>query len=160
MKTVRTVFEALLARLAYMLQSPLLLVIRLYWGFSFVQTGWGKWTHLEKTTQYFADLGLPAPHLNAMAAGTVELVGGALLFLGLFSRFACVPLIFTMIVAFVTGDRDAVHTIFSDPDKFTGAAPFLFLFACLVVFAFGPGRYSLDEWRARRAARATENASA
>lgn len=32
----------------------------------------------------------------------------------------------------------------SDPDKFTGATPFLFLFASLLVFVFGPGKLSLD----------------
>ena len=30
------------------LQSPLLLAIRLYWGWQFVQDGWGKLTHLDK----------------------------------------------------------------------------------------------------------------
>ena len=34
--------------------------------------------------------------------------------------------------------------ITSEPDKFTGATPFLFLFACLIVLAFGPGKLSLD----------------
>ena len=32
------------------LQSPLLLVIRLYWGWQFAQDGWGKLTHLDKVT--------------------------------------------------------------------------------------------------------------
>ena len=29
------------------LRSPLLLAIRLYWGFQFAQTGWGKLQHLR-----------------------------------------------------------------------------------------------------------------
>jgi putative oxidoreductase len=130
--------------LASGLQSPLLLVIRLYWGVSFAQTGWGKLTHLEKTTEFFASLDLPAPKLNAIAAGATECLGGMLLALGLFARPAAVPLICTMIVAYVTADSEALHAIFSDPDKFVSATPFLFLLASLLVLVFGPGRLALD----------------
>ena len=54
---------------ASFLQSPLLLVIRLYWGWSFAQTGWGKLTHLERTAGFFESLNIPAPKLNAIMAG-------------------------------------------------------------------------------------------
>jgi putative oxidoreductase len=135
---------AKLDAIAGFLQSPLLLVVRLYWGWQFAQTGWGKLTHLEKTTAYFTDLGLPLPKVNAVMAGATECFGGALLALGLFARPASVPLIFTMLVAYWTADREALHAITSDPDKFTGATPFLFLLAALLVLAFGPGKLSLD----------------
>lgn len=137
-------------RSAAQLQAPLLFMLRVYWGWSFAQTGWGKLMHLERTAAFFAELGLPAPTLNAFAAGATECLGGALLVLGLFARPASVPLAFTMLVAYATADREAVQAIFSDPDKFTGAAPFLFLFVALLVLAFGPGRWSLDAWRERR----------
>lgn len=130
--------------LAAFLQSPLLLAIRLYWGWQFAQTGWGKLTNLERTTGYFESLNIPMPKLNAIMAGGTECVGGALLALGLFARPASVPLIFTMIVAYATADREALQAITSDPDKFVTAAPFLFLLASLIVLAFGPGRLSLD----------------
>ena len=130
--------------LAAYLQSPLLLVIRLYWGLAFAQTGWGKLMNLDRTTEFFASLHLPMPRLNAIAAGSTECLGGVLLALGLFARPAAVPLIFTMIVAYATADREALLGIFSAPDKFLGADPFLFLFAALIVLAFGPGKLSLD----------------
>jgi putative oxidoreductase len=136
--------------LASLLQSPLLLVIRLYWGWSFAQTGWGKLTHLDKTTAFFESLNLPMPKLNAIAAGTTETLGGILLALGLCARPAAVPLIFTMIVAYVTADNEALHAIFSDPDKFVSAAPFLFMLAALVVLAFGPGKLSVDHLLGRK----------
>jgi len=145
--------RALLAKfdaVAAYLQSPLLLVIRLYWGWQFAQTGWGKLMHLDRTAGYFASLNIPAPKLNAIAAGSTECLGGVLLFLGLFARPAAVPLIFTMIVAYVTADREALQAITSDPDKFVTAAPFLFLFASLVILAFGPGKLSLDAIFARK----------
>ena len=138
--------------LASGLQSPLLLALRLYWGWSFAQTGWGKLTHLEKTTAFFESLNLPLPKLNAIAAGSTECLGGMLLALGLFARPAAVPLIFCMIVAYVTADSEALHAIFSEPDKFLEAAPFLFLLAAVIVLAFGPGKFSLDALLGRKAA--------
>jgi putative oxidoreductase len=49
-----------------------------------------------------------------------------------------------MCIAYLTADHEAVTSIFSDPDKFTGADPFLFLFAAVLVFCFGPGKFALD----------------
>jgi putative oxidoreductase len=140
--------------LAAWLQSPLLLVIRLYWGWSFAQTGWGKLTHLEKTAGFFESINIPLPKLNALLAGSTECFGGILLALGLFARPVTVPLIGTMLVAYATADHEALVAVTSDPDKFTGAAPFLFLFAALLVLAFGPGKLSLDAWFFRRGAAA------
>jgi putative oxidoreductase len=136
--------DRLLASIGGFLQSPLLLVIRLYWGWSFFQTGRGKLMALEKTAGFFESLHIPLPKLNAIAAGSVECFGGLLLMAGLFSRVVSVPLLFTMVIAYLTADSDAWHAIFKDTDKFTGASPFLFLFASLLVFVFGPGKLSLD----------------
>lgn len=140
---IRPVFDKFDA-IASWLQSPLLLIIRLYWGWSFAQTGWGKLHHLEKTVSYFESLQIPMPKLNAIAAGMTECGGGILLALGLFARPISVPLIFTMIVAYITADNEALHAITSDPDKFVSAAPFQFLLAAVLVLAFGPGKLSLD----------------
>jgi putative oxidoreductase len=63
---------------------------------------------------------------------------------GLFSRVISVPLMFTMVIAYLTADSEAWHSIIKDTDKFTGAAPFLFLSASLLIFVFGPGKLSLD----------------
>ncbi|MSU65671.1 MAG: DoxX family protein [Opitutus sp.] len=136
--------DRLLATLGGFLQPVLLLVIRLWWGWSFFLTGKGKLLNLDKTAGFFTDLGIPMPQLNAIVAGSTECFGGLLLLAGLFSRAVSVPLIFTMLVAYATADKEALQALPSDPDKFTGATPFLFLFACLIIFAFGPGRLSLD----------------
>lgn len=136
--------DGLLTTLGGWVQPLLLLVVRGWWGWSFFLTGKGKLMNLEKTTEFFTSLNLPLPKLNAIMAGSTECVGGLLLLAGLGSRLVSVPLIFTMLVAYATADKEAVAAIFSDPDKFTSAAPFLFLLACLIVFAFGPGKLSLD----------------
>jgi putative oxidoreductase len=126
------------------LQSLVLLIIRLYWGWQFFQTGKGKLMNLDRTGNYFATLNIPLPHLQAALAGTVECLGGLLLLVGLGARLVSVPLIFVMGVAYYTAENAELHAIFSDPDKFTGAAPFLFLAAALLVLVFGPGKVSID----------------
>jgi putative oxidoreductase len=126
------------------LRSPLLLAVRVYWGWQFAQTGWGKLMNLDRTAGFFESLGIPLPKLNAFMAGGVECFGGALLVVGLGSRLVSVPLAVTMVVAYVTADNQALRAVFSDPEKFTSAAPFLFLLASLIVLAFGPGALSLD----------------
>jgi putative oxidoreductase len=142
--TLLSKINAVLARIGRILQCLLLLVIRLYWGWQFFVDGKGKLTHLDKVTAYFASLNIPAPRLNCIFASTTECVCGMLLLLGLLSRFASVALIGVMSVAYLTAEREALNSFFSDPDKFTGATPFLFLFAALIVFAFGPGKIALD----------------
>ena len=128
------------------LQSVLLLIVRLYWGWQFFLTGKGKLMNLQRTSDYFATLHIPAPTMNAILAGSTECFGGLLLLLGLGSRIITVPLICTMTVAYLTADLDKVKGIFSDPDKFVSADPFQFLFAALLVFIFGPGRFALDSF--------------
>jgi len=132
------------------LKSPLLLAIRLYWGWHFFQTGLGKLGNLSGTTSFFHELGIPFPGLNAVLAATTECIGGLFLLLGFASRLVAVPLIITMIVAYITADLDAVKAIFSDSDQFVTATPFLFLFACVIVLVFGPGKFSVDHLLARR----------
>ena len=138
--------------LAATLQSPLLLLIRLYWGVSFAQTGWGKFMNLDRTAGFFESLSIPLPKLNAIMAASTELGGGLLLALGLFARPAAVPLAGTMAVAYLTAHREELMALFSNPDKFTEAAPFTFLLASLLVLAFGPGKLSVDHLLARKSA--------
>jgi putative oxidoreductase len=145
MKKLYALWVSLVSRL----QSPFLLIIRLYWGWQFFGTGKGKLMNLDKTAGFFASLNIPAPKLNAIMAGSTECIGGLLLLLGLGSRIITVPLIFTMVIAYLTAESDAAHAIFSNPDKFVTATPFLFLLTCVIVLIFGPGCFSLDAIIAR-----------
>jgi putative oxidoreductase len=132
------------------LQSPLLLLVRLYWGWQFLQTGWGKSHHIAGVTDYFTQLGLPLPHVTAIFIAWLEIVGGCLLILGLASRLIALPLCIDMLIAYIVGDRDALLAFFSDPGKFTAAAPYTFLFAALIILIFGPGWFAIDTWIAKR----------
>ena len=122
-------FHSCLVCSAKKLQHPFLLFIRLYWGWQFFQAGKGKLMNLERTIGFFKDLHIPLPVLNAYLASATECFGGLLLMIGLFSRLISIPLTFTMIIAYLTAHPEAVKAIFSeDPDLFTKAAPFSFLF--------------------------------
>ena len=136
-------------RLISKLQSPFLLIIRLYWGWQFFLAGKGKLMNLDRTAGFFANLHIPMPKLNALLAGSTECFGGLLLLLGLGSRIITVPLIFTMIVAYVTADFVKVQNIFAKPDDFVSAPEFQFLLTALIVLIFGPGVFSLDAIMAR-----------
>lgn len=125
-------------------QSPLLLLVRLYWGWQFAQTGWGKLHNLPQIANFFAQLNLPFPPFTAAFIAWVEFLGGILLILGLFSRFTGLVLAINMSVAYWTADREALQSIISDPGKFYVADPYTFLFASLMVLIFGAGLFSLD----------------
>ena len=131
------------------LQHPFLLFVRLYWGIQLMQSGWGKLHNLDKVTDFFTSLNLPMPHQMAVIISCLEFFGGFLLAVGLFSRLISLVLTINMIAAYVTADTEALHSIFSDPDKFTAAAPYVFLIASLIVFVFGPGIFSLDALASR-----------
>jgi putative oxidoreductase len=126
------------------LQSPFLLAIRLYWGWQFAQTGWGKLHNIGKITGFFSSLGIPFPAFNAHFVSGLEFFGGLLLIAGLASRVTGFLLAGNMFVAYWTADHDALVSIFSDPGKFYVADPYTFMFASLMVLIFGAGLFSLD----------------
>jgi putative oxidoreductase len=126
------------------LRSPVLLVMRLYWGWQFFLAGKGKLMDLAKPTEYFQSLGIPFPHANAILAACTECFGGLLLLVGLASRLISIPLMIVMIVAYATADIDKLRAIFTEPDKFLTADEFLFLLTAVIVFVCGPGLFSLD----------------
>jgi putative oxidoreductase len=149
MSQLLTIYRRVVAALST-LQSPMLLAVRLYWGFQFAQTGWGKLHHLDKITAFFASLNIPFPGLNAPFIATLEFAGGILLGVGLLSRPIAFLLACNMFVAYWTADREALTSIFSDPGKFYVADPYTFLFASLMVLIFGAGLLSVDTLIAKR----------
>lgn len=122
----------------------LLLAIRLFWGYSFFTTGLGKIENIQNVVKFFTSLGIPFPEFNAHLVAWVECVGGACLFFGFASRLVSIPLAFSMIVALFTAHFEITKNLFVDPQKFIQETPFNYLLACLIVFAFGPGKFSID----------------
>jgi putative oxidoreductase len=149
-----------LVRAVSSLQSPFLLVVRVYWGWQISQNGWAKLHNLPHVTQFFASLGLPAPGFTAAFVSGFEFTAGILLAVGLLSRIAALGLVIDMTVAYLAGDRDSFLAFFSNPGKFYGADPFIFLFVGLIVLILGPGKLSLDTLLQRMMGKAKHSDSA
>jgi putative oxidoreductase len=131
------------------LDAPFLLLVRVYWGWQFAQSGWGRLHNLDRATGFFASLNIPAPHLTVICVSLLEFVGGILLIGGFATRFIGLLLAGDMLVAYLTSDRAALASVISNPGQFYGADPYTFLFAALMALIFGAGRYSVDYliWR-------------
>ena len=142
------------------LRSPLLLAIRLYWGWQFAQDGWGKLTHLDKVTEFFTTLNLPAPHMTALLVALVEFLGGILFALGIFSRLTSLVLFVNMTMAYLSVPDDRVNFshVFSKPEDFYGASPYTYWFAALLILILGPGMFAVDTLVRRRIAVDREHA--
>src|SRR5215469_2010590 len=115
--------------------SPQILgVLRIVAGLLFLEHG------LVKLVGFPAPMGAHLPPLM-MAAGVIELVGGALITLGLFSRFA----------AFVTSGEMAFAYFIAHlprsiyPTQNGGDAAVLFCFLFLYLAAAGPGAFAVNQ---------------
>ena len=54
--------------------------------------------------------------------------------MGVFSRLISIPLIVTMIVAYITTEKEAIAALFhQDYEDFFAATPWLYLFACMLI---------------------------
>jgi putative oxidoreductase len=126
------------------LSGPLLLAIRLYWGWQFWTDGWGKLHHLARVGAYFAQLNLPMPHATALFVSILEFAGGILLAAGLGTRAISLALFLNMTVAFWAAEKDAFLGVISNPDKFQGADAYNYWFAALLILVLGPGWIALD----------------
>ncbi len=148
-KKLLTLYPAYVNILTF-LQDVFLLIIRVYWGYRFCRTGLGKLQNMPNTIDFFTSLGIPFPEINAYVASLTECIGGVCLLLGLGSRVLTLPLIFTMIIAYITADSEAVSKLFIEPEKFLKAEPFLFMLTSIIVLLFGAGRFSVDHLFLRR----------
>lgn len=134
------------AAILSMLRSPLLLAIRLYWGWQFMQDGYGKLTHLTRVTEFFSSLNLPAPGATAFMVGFVELAGGVLFTAGIASRLTSLVLFVNMTMAYLSVPDDRINFahILSAPEDFYNATPYTYWFAALLILILGPGLFAGD----------------
>ena len=119
---------------------------RLTIGVIFLGTGWGKLHNLQKVTEFFAQLHIPAPGFTASLVATTELVCGALILLGLIARLAAIPLIITMCVAIATakgGDIEGLRDLL-------GLQEFDYIVLLVWIAIAGAGALSLDRLFSRR----------
>jgi putative oxidoreductase len=124
-----------------------LLVLRVVVGLLFMGHGaqklFGRFGGhgLDGTGGFFESLGIRPGRRNAMAAGTAELVGGALLALGLLTPLAAALIIGVMVVAIIT-----VHAA-KGPWVTDGGWEYnaVLIAAAFALAGAGPGQVSLDD---------------
>lgn len=119
-----------------------LLVLRLVLGAVFVAHGYNHWfeTGMAETGRQFAELGVPQPQLSAYLTGTVELIGGAFLAVGLLTTITASLLALLVLAAGYFVHLDNGFFIEAGGVEYT-----LVLAAALfIITVFGTGRVSLD----------------
>ena len=109
---------------------------------AFGKLGWVGSGSLDGFARWLSDLGVPMPAIQARMAMLSELIGGAMLALGLGTRPACVVLIGTMLVAGIVGHRGAGYLITNNPPG--GEYTINLAVICLMFLLIGPGAISLD----------------
>jgi putative oxidoreductase len=143
--TIRKAGDLALRFLGYLDWVPGLLT-RLVVGFAFYDSGSGKLKNLENTVNFFTDLGIPFPELNAAFVSRLEYYGGMLLLVGALTRIVALLLSSTMIVALLTADRQSFIDAFTRSGEMglSDVAPFVLgVFLSWLVIR-GAGAISLD----------------
>lgn len=123
-----------------------LLLLRLVFGYFWLETGWAKLHNLAFFTERFIDWGIPWPALSAAVCAGTEFVGGALIMLGLGTRLVMLPMIFNMLVALVVVVLPGISTL----DEFVELDEVLYIAVFAVLLVTGPGRASVDHLLAPR----------
>jgi putative oxidoreductase len=112
----------------------------------FITSGFGKITGFEGTVGYIASKGLPLPQLGAIIAIIVEVGGSILLVIGYKARWAALALaIFTLAAAIFFHNYWAVEAAEKMGQQINFWKNISMAGGMLMVFAHGPGRYSVDK---------------
>lgn len=127
-------------------KSLALLLGRLGVGLLFLSTGWGKVHSIDKVTQFFIELHIPAPGFHAVLVGYSELLCGAALIIGVLTRLATIPLIVSMIVAILTARLKDLHGLFD----LIGFEEFTYLVILVMIAILGPGNWAVDRILAKK----------
>jgi putative oxidoreductase len=95
-------------------------------------------------TGRFAKIGLPAPEFLAPFVGVVEITCGALVIVGLLTRWAAVPLLIDMAVAITTTKIPMLHTQGFWAMAHEARTDWCMLLGALFLLIVGPGAWSID----------------
>ena len=125
------------------------LFVRLFIGYFFFETGWAKTGNLDAMAERFSGWGIPVPAFSAALSAYTELVGGALIVLGLATRLVAIPLCINMVVAILVVNVKSVTGL----DEFVELSEPLYALTFLWLFFSGPGWVSLDHLLFRRLVR-------
>lgn len=127
------------------------LVLRLFFGYFWLETGWAKLRHLEGFTERFVEWGIPFPAFSAALSAGTDFIGGLFLMLGLLTRFTAAAMAFNMVVAIGL----VVIKDVSSFEEFVELDEVVYVLIFFWLLVAGPGKASLDTLLARRLGIAT-----
>jgi putative oxidoreductase len=129
----------------------LLLVGRVLIGWIFLTSGFAKLGNIAGTTGYFANMGLSPPGFFAWFGGGFEFLIGALLILGLATRYAAIGTIVWVAVATWIAHRYWNYPAAQQAGQMINFTKNLAIIGgTLYVFVLGAGRFSVDAMLSRR----------
>jgi len=121
------------------------LVGRILIGYMFLTSGWSKVTNVAGATAYFTGLGVPNPGMMAYPVGSMELIVGFALILGLATRYAAMVGFVFVLVATAIAHRYWAYPAPAQGGQFVHFIKNLaILGGALFVYVFGAGRFSVD----------------
>jgi putative oxidoreductase len=127
-------------------QHAAALVGRILLAVIFIISGFGKIPGFEGTAGYIASKGLPMPQVAAVLTIVVEVGGGVLLAIGYRARWAALALaVFTLLAALIFHNFWAVEAAQKMSQQIQFLKNLAIAGGMLMVFAFGPGRFSVDK---------------
>jgi len=130
------------------LTGKAILLIRILVGWVFVSEGIQKFLFPASLgVGRFAKIGIPYPHLAAPFVGTVEILCGSLVLLGILTRWATIPLLAVISVAIVTTKIPMVEKTGWWSMLHESRADFSMAFGLLFLLLVGAGSISLDHRR-------------
>lgn len=121
------------------------LVVRVVFGYFWLETGIAKVHNIAGFTQRFVGWGIPFPAFSATLSAWTELVGGLLLMLGLLTRLVCIPMLINMAVAVTL----VVSSNLMGLDDYVEADEVVYSLIFFWLLMAGPGEVSVDTLLAR-----------
>ena len=122
------------------------LVVRLFFGYFWLETGWAKLHNLDSFTERFIGWGIPFPAFSAVLSAGTEFVGGGLIMIGLLTRLTAIPMIINMVVAIALVVIKNVGSF----DDFVELDEFIYILIFFWLLMAGPGKVSVDTLISRR----------
>ncbi len=130
--------------------SRAIVLIRILVGWVFVSEGVQKFLFpAQLGVGRFAKIGIPAPHVLAPFVGTVEVVCGSLVVLGLYTRLAALPLLGVISVAIATTKIPMIAKSGVWSMLHEARTDFSMVLGLLFLLIAGSGTLSLDARRER-----------
>ena len=129
----------------------ILLVGRVFIGWLFLASGYGKFIGIAGTTAYFTSLGMSPPGLWAWFAAFAEVILGAALILGFATRYAALASFLWVLVATAIAHRYWTYPAAQQAGQYNNWLKNIAIMGgTLYVFVAGAGRYSVDAMLAKR----------